>query len=84
MTRLFDRLEARILLALGLLAGLVLPHPVTTALWTAAARAFGRAGEAVWVARLSGATKFGPRIAARLAASGNTVPRRGVSLVSLT
>jgi hypothetical protein len=29
----------------------VLPHPVTTALWTAAARAFERAGDVNMVAR---------------------------------
>jgi hypothetical protein len=45
----------------------VLPHPVTTALWTAAARLFDRAGDQGMMARLSSATKFGPRIRKRLA-----------------
>ena len=66
MTRLTDRLEAWTLLALGLAAGIVLPHPVTTALWTAAARAFRRAGDAEMVSRLTSGTKFGPRIKAGL------------------
>jgi hypothetical protein len=48
---LVDRLEAWTLLALGFAAGIVLPHPVTTALWTAAARAFERAGDVNMVAR---------------------------------
>jgi uncharacterized membrane protein YbaN (DUF454 family) len=51
------------LLALGLTAGVVLPHPATTALWSASARAFRRAGDEAMVARLLSATKFGPRIA---------------------
>ena len=50
------------LLALGLAAGVVLPHPVTTALWSASARAFRRAGDEAMVARLLSTTKFGPRI----------------------
>ena len=66
MTRLTDRLEAWTLLALGLAAGIVLPHPVTTAPWTAAARAFRRAGDAEMVSRLTSGTKFGPRIKAGL------------------
>jgi hypothetical protein len=61
-----DRLEAWTLLALGLAAGVVAPHPVTTALWTAAARAFERAGDARMVARLTSSTKFGRRIRASL------------------
>jgi len=66
MTRSVDRLEAWTLLALGLAAGVVLPHPVTTALWTAAAQAFRRAGDALMVARLASGTKFGRRIKAGL------------------
>ena len=66
MTRLTDRLEAWTLLALGLAAGIALPHPITTALWTAAARAFGRAGDAGMVSRLTSGVKFGPRIKAGL------------------
>ncbi|WP_165184421.1 hypothetical protein [Caulobacter soli] len=66
MTRIVDRLEAWTLLALGLAAGIVLPHPVTTLLWTAAARAFERAGDDGMTARLTSATKFGGRISARL------------------
>jgi hypothetical protein len=63
---LADRLEAWTLLALGLAAGIVLPHPVTTTLWTAAARAFGPAGDAGMVSRLTSGTKFGQRIKAGL------------------
>ncbi|TCS13237.1 hypothetical protein [Caulobacter sp. BK020] len=63
---LIDRLEAWTLLALGLAAGVVAPHPVTTALWTAAARAFARAGDAPMAARLTLSAKFGARIRARL------------------
>ncbi len=62
MTRLIDRLEAWTLLALGLAAGIALPHPVTTALWTAAARGFERAGDLGMVARLTSGTKFGGRV----------------------
>ncbi len=61
-----DRLEAWALLILGFGAGIVLPHPATVALWTAAARAFDRAGDAGMAARLTSATKFGPRIRASL------------------
>jgi uncharacterized membrane protein YbaN (DUF454 family) len=50
------------LLALGLAAGVVLPHPATTALWSASARAFRRAGDEAMVSRLLSTTKFGPRI----------------------
>lgn len=66
VSRALDRSEAWALLALGLAAGIVLPHPVTTALWTAAARAFRRAGDHRMVERLTSATKFGPRIKAGL------------------
>lgn len=66
MTRIFDRLEAWTLLALGLAAGIVAPHPVTTALWTASAQAFRRAGDTGMVARLTSGTKFGGRIRAGL------------------
>ena len=61
-----DRFEAWTLLALGLAAGIVLPHPVTTALWTEAARAFQRAGDVGMVERLTASTKFGRRIRAGL------------------
>ena len=64
--KVIDRIEAWSLLALGLAAGVVAPHPVTTALWTAAARAFGRAGDVGMVERLTSGTKFGPRIKAGL------------------
>ena len=66
MSAFIDRLEAWTLLVLGLAAGIALPHPVTTALWTASARAFDRAGEAGMVERLTSGTKFGPRIRAAL------------------
>ncbi|MBC7669003.1 MAG: hypothetical protein H7236_11280 [Gemmatimonadaceae bacterium] len=72
MSSAIDRFEAWTLLALGLAAGIVLPHPVTTALWTAAARAFDRAGDAGMVTRLTSGTKFGSRI--RAALLGNTSP----------
>jgi uncharacterized membrane protein YbaN (DUF454 family) len=61
-----DRTEGFALLALGLVAGIILPHPVTTALWTAAARAFERSGDAGMVERLKSSTKFGSRIRAGL------------------
>ena len=61
-----DRAEGFALLALGLAAGIVLPHPATTALWTAAARAFERSGDAPMVERLKSSTKFGSRIRASL------------------
>ena len=61
-----DRFEAWTLLALGLAAGIIAPHPVTTALWTAAARAFVQAGDLGMVERLTSGTKFGPRIKAGL------------------
>jgi hypothetical protein len=71
MSVFIDRFEAWTLLILGLAAGIVLPHPVTTVLWTAAARAFERAGDAGLAARLTSATKFGGRISARL--HGDTI-----------
>lgn len=55
------------LLLAGGAAGIVLPHPVTTGLWTAAARLFARSGDQRMVERLTSATKFGPRIRKRLA-----------------
>lgn len=55
------------LLMAGGAAGIVLPHPVTTTLWTAAARLFARAGDQKMVARLLSATKFGSRIRRGLA-----------------
>jgi uncharacterized membrane protein YbaN (DUF454 family) len=61
-----DRIEGFALLALGLAAGIALPHPATTALWTAAARAFARAGDVGMVERLTSGTKFGPRVRAAL------------------
>ena len=57
-----NRIAGYGLLALGLAAGVVLPHPATTALWSASARAFRRAGDEAMVSRLLSATKFGPRI----------------------
>jgi uncharacterized membrane protein YbaN (DUF454 family) len=57
-----DRAEGFALLALGFAAGIVLPHPATTALWTAAARAFERSGDVGMVERLTSTTKFGARI----------------------
>jgi hypothetical protein len=71
MSIALDRLEAWILLALGLAAGIALPHPTTTALWTAAARAFERSGDVGMVERLTSGTKFGSRIKAGL--RGNTL-----------
>jgi hypothetical protein len=75
VSRAVNRTEAWTLLALGLAAGLALPHPVTTALWTAAARAFARAGDHSMVARLTSATKFGPRIKAGLRGRTSSYPR---------
>jgi hypothetical protein len=66
MSAAIDRFEAWALLTLGLAAGIVLPHPTTTALWTAAARAFDRAGDVGMVARLTSGTKFGARVRAGL------------------
>ena len=56
------RLSGWSLLLAGLGAGIVLPHPVTTALWIAAARQFAQAGDRRMVARLTSAAKFGPRV----------------------
>ena len=67
MTTTALRVSGWSLLLAGGAAGIVLPHPVTTTLWTAAARLFGRAGDRGMVARLTSATKFGPRIRRRLA-----------------
>lgn len=62
MTATTIRLSGWSLLVAGAGAGIVLPHPVTTILWTAAARLFDRVGDRRMVARLTAATKFGPRI----------------------
>ncbi|WP_454758392.1 hypothetical protein [Caulobacter segnis] len=56
------RLSGWSLLIAGVGAGIVLPHPVTTTLWTAAARLFARTGDQKMVRRLTAATKFGPKI----------------------
>lgn len=64
------------LLLAGGAAGIVLPHPVTTAVWTAAARRFAQAGDEDMVARLISATKFGPRIRRGLAQSRRAAPAR--------
>lgn len=56
------RLSGWSLLLAGVGAGVVLPHPVTTTFWTAAARLFAQAGDQRMVARLTSATKFGPRV----------------------
>ncbi len=75
MTAFIDRLEAWTLLALGLAAGIALPHPVTTALWTAAARRFQQAGDVGMTARLTSGTKFGGRIRAGLGDVRPSPPR---------
>lgn len=62
MTTAAFRLSGWSLLLAGGAAGIVLPHPITTALWTSAARLFEQAGDRGMVARLTSATKFGPRI----------------------
>lgn len=67
MTTAALRVSGWSLLLAGGAAGIVLPHPVTTTLWTAAARLFDKAGDRGMVARLTSATKFGPRIRRRLA-----------------
>ncbi|PHY17944.1 hypothetical protein [Caulobacter sp. BP25] len=67
MTATAVRILGWSLLLAGGAAGIVLPHPVTTALWTAAARLFQQAGDQRMVDRLTSATKFGPRIRKRLA-----------------
>ena len=61
------------LLILGAALGIVAPHPFTTAVWTAAARAFARGGDTAMVLRLMSATKFGPRIRRQLT---RPAPRR--------
>ncbi|ATC26294.1 hypothetical protein EIB18_18115 [Caulobacter vibrioides] len=70
------RILAWSLLLAGGVAGIVLPHPVTTALWTAATRLFAKAGDAGMVARLTSATKFGPRIRRGLARDPGARPTR--------
>lgn len=67
MTTAALRVSGWSLLMAGGAAGIVLPHPVTTTLWTAAARLFDKAGDRGMVARLTSATKFGPRIRRGLA-----------------
>ncbi len=62
MTATAIRLSGWSLLLAGVGAGIVLPHPVTTTFWTAAAKLFARVGDHGMVARLTSATKFGPRI----------------------
>lgn len=54
------------LLGGGAALGIVTPHPVTTAVWTAASRAFLRGGDTAMASRLASAPKFGPRIRRRL------------------
>lgn len=66
MTAAAFRVSGWCLLLAGGAAGMVLPHPVTTTLWTAAARLFDKAGDRGMVVRLTSATKFGPRIRRRL------------------
>ena len=56
------RLSGWSLVVAGVGAGIVLPHPVTTTLWTAAAKLFDRVGDRAMVRRLTSATKFGPRV----------------------
>lgn len=70
------RLSGWSLLLAGGAAGIVLPHPVTTALWTAAARLFAKAGDEGMVARLTSATKFGPRIRRGLTRDLGATPTR--------
>jgi len=62
MTNTAIRLSGWSLLVAGAGAGIVLPHPVTTRLWTAAAKLFAMAGDQGMVSRLTSATKFGSRI----------------------
>jgi len=68
-----SRAEGWLLLVLGGMLGIVAPAPATTALWTAASRAFARGGDMAMVARLTSATKFGPRVRRRL---NRPAPRR--------
>jgi hypothetical protein len=65
MTTTAIRLSGWSLLIAGVGAGIVLPHPVTTRLWTAAGKLFALAGDHGMVARLTSATKFGPEDSAR-------------------
>ncbi len=65
-TAMTYRVTGWILLILGGAAGVVAPAAATTALWTAASRAFVRSGDDAMVVRLLSATKFGPRIRRRL------------------
>jgi hypothetical protein len=74
MTTAAIRLSGWSLLLAGAGAGVVLPHPVTTALWTLSAKLFGRVGDEGMVRRLTAATKFGPRVRGRL--SRRPSPRR--------
>ena len=67
MTTAALRISGLSLLLAGGAAGIVLPHPVTAALWTAAARLFDKAGDKAMITRLTSATKFGPRIRRGLA-----------------
>lgn len=67
------RLAGWLLLILGAALGVVTPSPVTTAVWTLAARAFARGGDTAMVLRLMSATKFGPRIRRNL---NRPAPRR--------
>ncbi len=62
MTTAAIRLSGWSLIVVGVGAGIVLPHPVTTTLWTAAAKLFDRVGDRAMVRRLTSATKFGPRV----------------------
>ncbi len=71
MTTAAIRLSGWSLLVAGVGAGVVLPHPVTTALWTLSAKLFGRVGDQGMVRRLTAATKFGPRIRERLSRSSS-------------
>jgi len=63
MTTAAIRLSGWSLIVAGVGAGIVLPHPVTTTLWIAAAKLFDRVGDRAMVRRLTSATKFGPRVA---------------------